>query len=662
MRSLALHARRPWLAALANRFAPGPAWAGRQRWMPAPWSLPLLVAAAFTAVLVAWAVLRDADATRARHLALQADALSVEAQLRARLDVESARLRGVAARLPDAARLSREEADRLLAGLPEVGAGLERLWRSLVWLDGDNRLVASVERAARADGALGTTLHLSVPAGASAPGGGAATHPGRLVARYDPAELLRSGDFWWLALQYEVSLVTPLGEVIASTSAPGQRAVGERHEKLFEPITDATLRLTRRVAAPAWWSDERLLLLAGALLGLSAAASLGLRRQMHRTERAERDARQEASWRRAMEESALVGLRARDLDGRILHVNKTLCEMVGYSREELVGLVPPLPFWPPEGMDELMTRNRSTLQGRAPREGYETRWRHRDGRAIDVMIVESPLIDGQGRHVGWMGSFVDVTERKRLESVERRQNEAIAQRERLTTLGEIASTLAHELNQPLTSISAYGTGLAHVLRERGQADPEVQAALDTMVAQVGQAGRIVRRIRERLTRREPLFESVDLHEVVRDAMVLQRRRLAEARVALDLALGDGPAPVCADRVGLEQVLTNLLRNAVDALAGQDGARRITVSTSLAEGQVRVSVRDTGPGLQGRRIEQLCASFYSTKPEGMGLGLAICRSIVEGHGSVLEAQDHPAGGASFGFALPLAGATTPTDIP
>jgi two-component system sensor histidine kinase DctS len=152
-----------------------------------------------------------------------------------------------------------------------------------------------------------------------------------------------------------------------------------------------------------------------------------------------------------MEDSALVGLRARDTEGRILYVNKTLCDMVGYRAEELVGVLPPLPFWPPEAVGALMASNLNTLAGAAPATGYETRWRHRDGHAVDVVIFESRLVDGEGRHIGWMGSIVDIGERKRLEDLERRHTEVLAQHARLNDLGLIASELAHELNQPLGS-------------------------------------------------------------------------------------------------------------------------------------------------------------------------------------------------------------------
>jgi two-component system sensor histidine kinase DctS len=311
-----------------------------------------------------------------------------------------------------------------------------------------------------------------------------------------------------------------------------------------------------------------------------------------------------------------------------------------------------MPYWPPDALDEVMQRSQRGLAGQAPREGYEARWRHRSGRDIDVLVFESPLRDASGHQVGWLGTILDITERKRLAENEARQVEAQAQAARLTMLGEIASTLAHELNQPLTAIASYNAGIANSLRTLGVDDARVLAALQRQGEQATQAGRVVQRIRQFLTRHEPQREPAPLNPVVQDACRLLAKELARREVQLDLQLDDALPTVTMDTVLIEQVVVNLLRNAADALTEQPAPRQVRLATRQAGAFVVVDVCDNGPGLAGRTAEQLTAPFYSTKPEGMGMGLAICRSIVEAHHGALDVGPAALGGARFSFSLPV----------
>jgi two-component system sensor histidine kinase DctS len=382
-----------------------------------------------------------------------------------------------------------------------------------------------------------------------------------------------------------------------------------------------------------------------------------LRRQVIDVSRAEAAWRTEAAWRSAMEDSLTVGLRARDLDGRLVYVNRAFADMVGYSGDELLDLKPPMPYWPPDATEASMQRHARNMAGEAPREGYETRWRRRDGTALDVMIFEAPLVDARGQHIGWMGSVLDITAAKRLAERERRHTDTMAHHARLTMLGEIASTLAHELNQPLSAISSYNAGVLNSLeRTRTEVDPTVLRALQRLGEQAAHAGRIVQRIRQFLTRREPQLEACSLNHIVEGAAALLRREFERRDVLLVLAFDPTLPPLVADAVLIEQVVINLLRNASDALAelppGRE--RRIEASTRRTPDQrfVRIDVRDNGPGLQGRAIEALAAPFYSTKADGMGMGLAICRSILEAHQGALDAVESPGGGAWFSLTLPV----------
>ncbi len=611
------------------------------------WAMPLLLSMGFMALVVAWAQDNDRLEREALQRAVVADTLSLEAQLTARLETETATLLAAASRLPAAT----DAGSLRLNSMPEIAAGLDRRWLSVIWLDANNRIVAEARRDHRrgAQGLPhfpGISLHLAAPIGdvRRAPSG-------QLIARYDPGDLIKSKDFWWLAAQYEVQLLSGLDEVILSTENPGRAAAGETYETPFRAVADARLRLTQRTRQPHWFTTLPVVLMGGFLV-LIAIASLLLRRQMNRVAQAEGAWRTEAAWRQSLEESALVGLRARGLDGRLLFANRTFCDLVGYSFAELqaqgAAFEEPTP--------PLLEPGAQPVE----RVGHEARWHHRDGRVLDVMVFESPLIDGSGTQVGWMGSIVDVTERKRLEELERRQREVLANHARLSTLGEVASTLAHELNQPLTSMVGFASGIARALAKQPDTNPELLAAAQALSRHATQAGGIVHRIRTRLARRELVLEACDTNTVIRAAAVLLTRDLKRAGVVLSLDLADGLPRVCMDRIGIEQVITNLMRNAIDAMAGVRHKRSMTVRTQLnADGSagklvggVTVEVVDVGPGLEGRGIETLMEPFYSTKDKGTGLGLAICRSILESHGSSLRADAASAqGGACFRFSLP-----------
>jgi two-component system sensor histidine kinase DctS len=625
------------------------------------WVLPLLASAVFVASVLWWAYRADLDEQEVRRSTMIADALSSEAQLSNRLDTEMAFLQDLGSQL---AHTPRNAAG--LASQPVVTDGLRRLWLSVTWLDANNRIVAHVpehqpQAGVRAKDLLdgpGLSSHLLLEENGE-----------KLIVRYAPAVLLRRGVPWWLTRKYDVQLIDGYEQLIASVDEVPLRfdAQGRESYKVLVGgnMPGAFLELTSRELPRPLWRTLPIVLVSG-FLSLMCIATLLLRRQVARISHAESAWRTEAVWRQAMEDSALVGLRARDGQGRILYVNRTFCNMVGLTPDQLVGLAPPMPYWPPDALDEVMLRHQRNLEGKAPRDGYEALWCHQDGRRINVMVFESPLIDAQGQQIGWMGSIIDITARKQLEERERHQAEAMAQQSRLTTLGEVASALAHQLNQPLTVIMGYNAGLQRMLMDAGYDNQAVLHALSQQGEQAAEAGRIVRRIREFLTRRGPQREACDLAAVARRAAALLQRDLGGAEVQLQWHLAAGLPLVFADPILLEQVLINLMRNAVDALASMAMAAPLAAGAQATTGAggktvritaqrsgerfVRMDVEDSGPGLQGRTVEALSAPFYSTKSDGMGMGLAICRSIIEVHHGGMDAGSSSLGGARFSFSL------------
>lgn len=604
-------------------------------WRRWTWSLPLLLALLFVAAVLAWAWTDRAAERETEHQTLITDSLSTAAQLRVHLDDERRLLRELAMQLA---------AGQTLDEAPAWRQGMTGSWQSLIWLDAELR-----ERAQQPPPGLqrrepSQSLFLSEDL----------ADGGRLVLRYDPARLLAAGVPWWLSRRYDVQLIDHEEQLVASLLRAPVRVVGGEQPSHRVPLDEAGslhLELTLREPMRDGLLPLVLALIAG-FLPLAAWASWLLRRQLGRLMTAEARWRGEAAWRAAIEDSALVGLRARDGEGRLMSVNRTFCEMVGRPAAELVGHAPPMPYWHPDGLNEAMQRSRRNLQGGAPREGYETRWRHANGRDIDVLVFETPLVDAAGTQIGWLGTVLDITERKRLAEGEARQVEAQAQAARLTMLGEIASTLAHELNQPLTAIASWNAGVINSLQRLGVADAQIHGALQRLGEQAAQAGRVVQRIRQFLTKREPQLEALQLNPVIEAAARVLAKEFAQRDVALELRLDAALPPVIADAVLIEQVLINLLRNAGDALLEREPPRCIQLHSRVAGGFLVVEVCDNGPGLAGRTPEQLFAPFYSTKREGMGMGLAICRSIIEAHHGVLDAGSAQLGGARFAFSLPL----------
>jgi two-component system sensor histidine kinase DctS len=411
-------------------------------------------------------------------------------------------------------------------------------------------------------------------------------------------------------------------------------------------------------------------LLPNLLVGSVVVLSLGLLwslwalwRDINRRLAAEGALRQQVSFRIAMENSLLTGLRARDLDGRITYVNPAFCQMVGTPAEQLIGKLPPMPYWAPEAMYEYRERFAKVLAGTVTPQ-FETIFQRADGERFPVLIFESPLVDDSGKHTGWMGSILDISDRKRVEDLSRQQQEKLQASARLASMGEIASTLAHELNQPLAAISSYTSGALNILNgeamQSGQVEPGIlRPALEKANAQAQRAGQIIRSVHAFVKKREPIRESVQIQSLIESVIPLIEMQAHQFFVGIQLAIEPGLPAVAADRMLLEQVLFNLTRNAVEAMQTVAPERRVLrVQASLdknsgATARVVVAVIDQGHGIPREIAERLFSPFFSTKAEGMGMGLNICRTTIEFHGGTLTHAANPAGGTIFTFSLPVA---------
>ena len=360
-----------------------------------------------------------------------------------------------------------------------------------------------------------------------------------------------------------------------------------------------------------------------------------------------------------MEDSLVTGLRARDLDGRITYVNPAFCRMVGFTAEQLLGAAHP-PYWPPERAREYEARQAARQGGSVPgdpRGAYETVFMRSGGERFPVVIYEAPLVDSAGRHTGWMSAAVDLTEQRRVEDLSRQQQERLQATARLATVGEMASLLSHELNQPLAAIASYASGSLNLLDDGVPPDATDRAmlkqAMTRIAEQAERVGRTIKSVHDFVRRREQAREALSaalLIDAVLPLVHLQARK-GGARIEVDLA---DPVPrVWADRTMIEQVLLNLTRNGLQAMEGDDSAlatRVLRIAVGAARGDwVTFSVADAGPGIAPDVAARLFTPFFTTRREGMGLGLSLCRTVLEQHGGALDFDTGPAG-TTFRFTL------------
>lgn len=385
-----------------------------------------------------------------------------------------------------------------------------------------------------------------------------------------------------------------------------------------------------------------------------------LARDFRARQQAESELAQALAFRKAMEDSLVTGLRARDLEGRITYVNPAFCDMVGFAADELIGQSNPVPYWPPEMAQDYAARQVQRLSGLSPvREGVESVFMRKDGTRFPVLIYEAPLITTVGKHTGWMSAVLDMTAQRRAEELSRASQERLQASARLATVGEMASLMSHELNQPLAVISSYATGSLNLLQQpAGDAATlqDVRTALSRIAEQAGRAGKVIHSVRDLVRQRSTSRQAVAprvLFDAVLPLVQLQARKLG-ATVHVDVP-ADLPAVWC-EATMIEQVLMNLARNGLQAMAEAPAPRLLRLQARLGPAHTAVEfvVADSGEGISDDVAAQLFTPFFTTKDEGMGLGLSLCRTVVEQHGSALQHQPQTPRGTVFRFTLPVAG--------
>ena len=620
---------------------------------------------------------------------------------------------------------------------------------------------------------------------------------GVLMAEYSIPEIIRHHVPADVAKRHVLAIADEQHRTLASTVStfaqpePSRSAIVS--EAPLSPVANGLVLKALGYRTSIGLISNTLFWMVVALSGLTVWMLLGTWRHMRRRAQIQSALVQETNFRRAMENSMPTGMRAMDLEGRITYVNAAFCQMTGFPTAELVGKLPPYPYWPPERIEENGRLLQQELAGRSPAGGIEVKVMRKDGTLFDARMYVSPLIDPKGQQTGWMTSVTNITEAKRIrdqlsasherfttvlegldasvsvlsvqqgellfvnrsyrlwfgadarghlrlaggitpsgfgaldgeevdpfsglptheladtgatprevlvESLQkwfdmrarylqwtdgrlaqmliatditarlRAEEQAAQQAEkaqvtsRLVTMGEMASSVAHELNQPLTAIVNYCNGMVSRVNTDSIARDDLVAALQKTARQAERAGQIIHRIRSFVRRSEPQRQPAEARQIVDDAVDLAGIELRRRNVSIHTYVAQRLPQLMVDPILIEHWLLNLLKNSAEAIdtAGLPAARRhielrvVPRHTPEDGGLIEFSVTDMGPGLKNEVIARLYEAFFSTKVEGLGIGLSLCRTIVESHRGRMRAQNLYNGdlvvGCRFSFTLPV----------
>jgi two-component system sensor kinase FixL len=358
-------------------------------------------------------------------------------------------------------------------------------------------------------------------------------------------------------------------------------------------------------------------------------------------------------------EGARDAVVATTLEGLVLRVNPAAEAMLGYSAAELLGQS--ISLLNPANWE---SRGRAILDRLArgdPIENYDAVHLRKGGEEIHVSVSVLPIRDDQGRLalVAWLAR--DVHEQKLTQARLNAVQTELRHVSRLSAMGEMSSALAHELNQPLSAITNYLGAAQRIMKKDSAAfSQKVHDNLAKAAQQTLRAGEIIRRLREFVKPGEFSATAASLADLIRETRELALVGARQSGVRVRVELDRDADLVCVDKVQIQQVLLNLIRNAIEAMADSERRELVIASEATADGMVEVRVSDTGCGLSEAIADRLFQSFVTTKPNGMGVGLSICRTIVEAQGGRIWASQNPGGGTVFHLTVPLAAVDEPSD--
>jgi PAS domain S-box-containing protein len=381
---------------------------------------------------------------------------------------------------------------------------------------------------------------------------------------------------------------------------------------------------------------------------------------------------------RRLVDANIMGVMIWNFEGQIIEANEAFLHMVQYSREDLVsGRVHWTDLTPAEWLDR-DERAVAELKATGTAQPREKEYFRKDGSRVPV-LVGAAIFEGS-RNEG-VAFVLDLSEQKRAEDKRKRAEEAVqkAQAElahvtRVAALGELTASIAHEINQPLTAVVTNANASLHWLSRDPPNLTEACEAIRRIIRDGNRAGDVISRMRVLFKKAGTTKERLDINEAIKEVMILAQSEVQRNRVSLRTQLADDLPPIVGDRTQFQQVMLNLLINAIEAMSGAgEGTRELWVSSekfveiagesekdrgadrALADAEwthVLITMRDSGPGVDPKSLDRLFDAFYTTKPQGLGMGLAISRSIIEAHGGRLWAMANASRGAVFQFTLPI----------
>jgi PAS domain S-box-containing protein len=361
---------------------------------------------------------------------------------------------------------------------------------------------------------------------------------------------------------------------------------------------------------------------------------------------------------RRLVEANVIGIVIWNLEGAITEANDAFLKMVQHSREDIVsGRVRWMDLTPPEWRDG-DERAIADLKATGIVQPFQKEYIRKDGSRVPVLIGGA-LFEKQGNE--GVAFVLDLSEQNRAEEALRQTQDELRQTQaefahvnRVMTMGELAASIAHEVNQPLAAIVASGDGCAAWLANEPPNLDKARAAASRIVQAATQATEIVQRIRALVKKNTSMTASVDVNEAIEETISFVRAEAHRKHVSMHTDLDAGLPSVSGDRVQLQQVMLNLMMNGIEAMAGVDSEpKRLVIRSALSNpAELLVSVADTGPGVDREHAGRLFVPFFTTKPQGIGMGLRISRSIIEAHGGRIWAEKNEPRGATFHFILPL----------
>ena len=342
-----------------------------------------------------------------------------------------------------------------------------------------------------------------------------------------------------------------------------------------------------------------------------------------------------------------------DREGRIVMFNRACEQISGYSFNEVTGKYVWDLFLLEEDIEPVTQVIRNLQAGQFPSR-YENYWLTRDGEKRMIVWTNTVLLEDDGSVKNVIGTGIDITEKRKIEEKEKQRVLELAHVSRLSTMGEMATQIAHELNQPLSAITTYSDAGLYMLKALPEQNPDLITALREIKHQAQRSGDIIRGLRNFVSKGELQTSTTDINALVHSVLNLAMSEFRNNKVEVNFSLDKELPLIITEKILIEQVILNLVRNAIDAIAEANSkTRKVHIHTLLnKENMIEVRITDTGPGLNAEQIETIFNTFVTTKPQGIGMGLPISRTIIEAHGGKLFAEGQRKNGASFVFTLPL----------